>query len=593
MVKYAGQRRAEKTTTTLPRGWAAAVVGLGLVAVTAGAVIAKPGEDGQDRDASPSAGDPTATGGSDSDSDSTSASRDSCPDAIRVAVPSSYLTVWRQVAADYRPDETCAPVEVDAVPSATVAAERPAGVDAWIPEDSSWLGRAAPGVVPEADRPVVVARTPVALATTASVDQAVGGLQSLLRPARLGPIMRADRPFGDDAVTDATLRIALPDPNASATGSLGFAALVQLATGRPITGPPSYVEPDRRDLTTIRVEHRVQTVAAGDADAIDQLDPTAPDRASAAVTTEYAALAASADDPSGDGLTVGYLGVDLHLPLVALDPDVQAAVASFADHLTGPVGQQALVAAGLRPASGDATPAPGGAIVPAAYPSTGRPAAAEEVASLALLFTAMHQRISSLVLLDASGSMLEPLPGSTVSKIDLVRRAARDTLRVASPAAQTGLITFQSDAADRPVIRTRVPMGLNGADDRGGTHAERLLATVDDLSVSGGTPLYNAVREAYRAAVRGYQDGMVNQVVLLSDGRNQDAIGSISLDRLIDSLRKLRDPARPVRITAIGYGPDADLPTLQRIVAATDGRVSWLKSESGYADAVEAALFTV
>jgi Ca-activated chloride channel family protein len=495
------------------------------------------------------------------------------------------------VSAAYQPAQACAPVAVDAVPSASVAAEAPAQVAAWIPEDSSWVGRAAEEVLPpDAAAPTMVARTPVVLATTGNVARAAGRLQALLRPAAFGPVVRAEAPFGTGVVAGGTLRVALPDPQTSAAGALGFAALVRAATGRPLEVAPSYVDPGRRDLTAIRVEHRVHSVTAGDRDPLADLDPESARGASAAVSTEYAVLAAAI---GGADLSAAYLGVDLHQPLLTLDPAAGAEVAAFADFLTGADGVDALVAAGLRAAEGDTSPASVGELVPSAYTATSKPAGAQQVAGLATLFDVMHQRISSLVLLDASGSMLEPLPGSSLSKIDLVRRAARNALLVASPRAQTGLVTFQSDAADRPVIRTRVPMALNGSERGDRTHAERMLDIVDRVRVSGGTPLYNAVRAAYRTAVRGYRDGMVNQVVLLSDGRNQDAVGSISLARLVDDLRRLHDAGRPVRIIAIGYGPDADLLALDRIVAVTGGRASWLRTESGYAEAVEAALFAL
>jgi Ca-activated chloride channel family protein len=187
--------------------------------------------------------------------------------------------------------------------------------------------------------------------------------------------------------------------------------------------------------------------------------------------------------------------------------------------------------------------------------------------------------------------MLESLPGTATSKIDLVRRAAHDTLRVASPRAQSGLMTFRSDDRDRPVIEAPIPLLANGMREGGQTHGERLAEAVDDLEVRGGTPLYNAVRDAYGLAVRSYQPDMVNQIVLLSDGRNEDARGSIGLGRLVRELEASLDPERPVRIIAIGYGPDADMAALRRIVGVTAGRASWLRDVDDYTGAVQEALF--
>jgi hypothetical protein len=92
-----------------------------------------------------------------------------------------------------------------------------------------------------------------------------------------------------------------------------------------------------------------------------------------------------------------------------------------------------------------------------------------------------------------------------------------------------------------------------------------------DPKVSGGTPLYDAVLAAYRNAEANFAYGRLNALVVITDGRNEDA-RSISLGRLLDSLRLQFDGVRPVRIIAIGYGREADTATLGRITDITGGR---------------------
>ena len=60
-------------------------------------------------------------------------------------------------------------------------------------------------------------------------------------------------------------------------------------------------------------------------------------------------------------------------------------------------------------------------------------------------------------------------------------------------------------------------------------------------------------------------------VILLTDGENDDP-GSLSLQELVNTLERERDPARPVAVIAIGMGPEADAQALRRIAAATGGR---------------------
>ena len=57
----------------------------------------------------------------------------------------------------------------------------------------------------------------------------------------------------------------------------------------------------------------------------------------------------------------------------------------------------------------------------------------------------------------------------------------------------------------------------------------------------------------------------------MTDGANEDP-GSISLPHLVAQLKAMQDPARPVRIIAIGISGDADLTALSRIAAATGGK---------------------
>jgi Mg-chelatase subunit ChlD len=87
----------------------------------------------------------------------------------------------------------------------------------------------------------------------------------------------------------------------------------------------------------------------------------------------------------------------------------------------------------------------------------------------------------------------------------------------------------------------------------------------------GGTGLYDTTLAAVRALRSDYDDEAINTVVLLTDGRNEDQ-HSIALPDLLHTLRRERDPARPVSVIAIGVGPDADAESLRRIVDATGGR---------------------
>jgi len=70
---------------------------------------------------------------------------------------------------------------------------------------------------------------------------------------------------------------------------------------------------------------------------------------------------------------------------------------------------------------------------------------------------------------------------------------------------------------------------------------------------------------------RSYTPGRLNEVVLLTDGKNDDP-GSITQQALLTKLREEYDPAKPVRLITIAFGTQADTDALRQISAATHAR---------------------
>jgi Ca-activated chloride channel family protein len=77
--------------------------------------------------------------------------------------------------------------------------------------------------------------------------------------------------------------------------------------------------------------------------------------------------------------------------------------------------------------------------------------------------------------------------------------------------------------------------------------------------------------QAAAVAQEQYQEGEPNLVVLVTDGRNEDTTGGIDRDTLLRTLTEEQDPARPVGITTIAYGADADVESLALVSEATGG----------------------
>ena len=97
----------------------------------------------------------------------------------------------------------------------------------------------------------------------------------------------------------------------------------------------------------------------------------------------------------------------------------------------------------------------------------------------------------------------------------------------------------------------------------------------DDLRFAQrkGTPLYDAIAQAYDEMTKRAEPGRINAIVVLSDGQDTDS--SISLDSLIAKIGKATREGgedAPVRIFPIAYGEGADTGALQRIAEATGGQ---------------------
>ncbi|MGH2628906.1 MAG: VWA domain-containing protein, partial [Anaerolineales bacterium] len=84
--------------------------------------------------------------------------------------------------------------------------------------------------------------------------------------------------------------------------------------------------------------------------------------------------------------------------------------------------------------------------------------------------------------------------------------------------------------------------------------------------------LYTAARASFEDMQRAFDPARINAVVLLTDGRNEDA-GNNDLNATLTALRAGSEgqSGAPVRLFTIAYGEDADKATLRRLAEATNG----------------------
>ena len=151
--------------------------------------------------------------------------------------------------------------------------------------------------------------------------------------------------------------------------------------------------------------------------------------------------------------------------------------------------------------------------------------------------------------------------GNGQSKLDLAKTAAVKALAQLTDTDQVGLWTFTTQMTTSTQITDElVPIAALSA-TRG-----PLTAALGALTPLNGTPLYAATKLAVTEMNATADPGLINAVVLLTDGKNEYTDNDLSglISQLSGSALE-----NGVRVFSIAYGQDADLDTLKQISEAS------------------------
>jgi Ca-activated chloride channel family protein len=168
-----------------------------------------------------------------------------------------------------------------------------------------------------------------------------------------------------------------------------------------------------------------------------------------------------------------------------------------------------------------------------------------------------------LLVVDRSGSMMEGVPGTGKTKLDLARSAAADSLAEFRGQDKVGLWMFSSKLRGEQDWQELQPVAAVDAGHRGA-----LKRSLTSLGAGGATGLYNTTAAAYDAMRAAREDDSINAVVVLTDGKNERP-GGLDLPALISKLSDQQ--GEQVRVFTIAYGQDADQAVLRQIAESTDG----------------------
>ncbi|UPK76091.1 substrate-binding and VWA domain-containing protein [Nocardioidaceae bacterium SCSIO 66511] len=472
------------------------------------------------------------------DGDAAAAARD-CSGEVSVAASPEIADVVKEVVAA---GKGCGTYDVTATSGAEVAKALSSGKgvpDVWIPDSTVEVDRSA-GTA--ATAPVVLEAS---LASSPVVAVGAQDPQSQWRDVLATDGMR----LGDPATnTPSVLALIAANAEAEADGDSAEEIKQQLvsvaqsgaaASDGKTQGSAEVTKLAAEGATTVATE---QTVLGEGGDVARKLQMSVPDS--------------------------GTLSLDYPLVLSATSDrreDTSDGVTALTEILTSEEAQESFAKAGFRTPDGEPIDGGVGDVSALTMPRT------DEVASILSAWTLLSRPSRTLAVIDVSGSM-EYSAGSA-SRMALTVEAAQAGQRLFPDGSSLGLWAFSVGLGDKDRdYLPLVPVRPLGAEVDGMNQRALLEKSIDGLigRTGGGTGLYDSVLAAYRAANDSYDPDAVNSVVVLTDGENEDP-GSVSLDKLLDTIEVESNPDRPVRIITIGITEDADVSALEAIAHVTGG----------------------
>jgi Mg-chelatase subunit ChlD len=179
---------------------------------------------------------------------------------------------------------------------------------------------------------------------------------------------------------------------------------------------------------------------------------------------------------------------------------------------------------------------------------------------------------SILAVVDLSGSMKTAIGDTT--RIQLAVTASQVALDAFPEQARIGIWGFSKNRGAKGASWAEyATLDRLDAPEGDGTHGDVVRAEAAKLPgrVRGGTGVMDTTLAAYKYAQEHWDPAWFNSVVIMTDGASDDS-SSLSLESLVNQLKSLRDPAKPVKVIIIGISQDADTGELDQIAAATGGQ---------------------
>ncbi|MCO5990175.1 substrate-binding and VWA domain-containing protein [Actinoallomurus spadix] len=448
--------------------------------------------------------------------------------------------------------------------SGAVPAPGTAKPDVWIPDSSIWLAQAhvSPGAAGGGPVPFSVARTPVVVAMPRSLATAMSGQKT--PPSWETLLKSAAAPSGAGEKGAKPVRLHILDPASQAAG-IGTIVMTRVLLQHDPNALPVF----SRLVQDVRKNVSPTTQAL-----LARLSRNQDGKAPVLIAPEQAVWKynhATTDPAAAIYPREGLLSLDYPFTVTTGDRTRAGATSLLAQAMNTGQARAAVQALGFRTPDGRPGKdfAAGGLNpqVPRALPTP----SAGDVTQAMQVWSRLSLTARALCVLDVSGSMAEPVHGG-VSRLEATAKIGTGALATLPDDTDVGLWTFSTNLVGKRDYRIDVPIGPLSARSGSGTRRQAILGVLGRIrpKPDGDTGLYDTVLAAVRSLRKTYKQGYYNNVLLLTDGKNDDSSG-ISLSELRRALAKENDPDRPIPVLAIGFGPSVDMKTMQSIAEETNG----------------------
>jgi Ca-activated chloride channel family protein len=553
--------------------------------------------------------DPTATPGPSASSTSRGPANPDCTQ-VNLTASSEKAALLQQIASSWNGREvggTCAEVQVTSKASGgatdalargwddAVDGPRP---DVWSPAASTWTGllRQKTSLLDKPDligatAPPSIANTPLVIAMPKPMAEALGWPAKPLGWGDVYDLARNPKGWGSLNQPYGAFTLGKTNPNFSTSGLNATIGTYVAATGTSSDLTPANLADPKVQAYAKAVESAVVHYGDTTLTFLSNLQK-ADDRGaglsyiSAVAVEEKSVWDYNQGNPTGDPKTLGQHPPP-KTPLVAIYPkegtllsdspyavlnapwvtaEKKAAAAAFLEHVRGAEAQEQFAAAAFRTFDGKpvAATTPANGLLPDQPKLTLSPPAPVVLAQVQALWNAQRKGAKVLLVIDTSGSMGQSSGRDGKTKLELAKEAAIKALDQFGPADDVALWSFSTPLSGSALpYRELVPFTPIA---KGKAALRQRIAL---LAPDGGTALYATARSAFETMSKDRSTDTIKAVVLLTDGKNEyepdtDLAG---LERQLAP----EDTSSSVRFFPIGYGGDADLPTLAAIAEAARG----------------------